>query len=1271
MSDSYIINRYFVNFDLSEVSNLENLQSITLTLTGRSSSNSNAKTIVVESTAFQDPSGDLIGDDFDQLSFITPYSNIKETWNTSGINSYVLNSTAINFAKTNEYLTLAVIEAEFDYLDIDISTEITRTKDVGINAIGVNSPKLILGFVSGDIENLVQDGGSENWSLEVNGEFKSGSNSDLTSQNSFLKETTFERQYIRYWDGEINDELGFFNLGNSLNPLQLPINSNAGYLLGTYNPKRTSNIPWEISCSMEYSASQISEFNQPITVDFSGLYSLGSTGNRLVGVNQQETIISSSLQTGSLFPTSQFVNDPTIKSSLDPELFNLNVDYKLKGGEGVGMPTGSFPQFKYDGVATGSISINRINWEWGGLPSLVFAQNQVKVMYTGSDATPAIVLATSSISPFIDMSVKTSTRTGANAILNFNFNFESGSMLYIQYDFFNFIVAGSGGTDPQPTSLKLQRVGDLDYPSIFFPISLPLGSGSTMEIPGEGGYNLTASIEVWRGNLDNINSIGSIIHSESFIIPDETSLGTLSSSFTFNDENVTTPYRHNDVFRLAVSTNKNASSGLSILNYSMSIYPSNFIYSPLDPPFEYGKYNEPTPNPALIESYFGEGVLPFNLALDCQPLLNNYIDNRESTFLMDVDYTNLSGSIIPVNQQQILNNTAAKAAVPDSNYTSLRSITPRYLGSKSTSKYINKWAVGDTGTFGKLPTIELRNAFFGYFDSIEDPYPNKNDVIKLNLNYLIDQQGNALPPSLEGISKDIFEKVFPISSDGTLSIESGSKALKKLNAPYPLVEVGSYPTPIMYSQTSSNGHTTSIPLSGSGRISRYDNDSTSGISHYTFEVIGTASINTSTPLQTFNYVIDPSEQLVPIGTDPAYDITNGVITYTSSFDQVGEDLSNFQQLSLQTSIPTTYIYDSSGVRDEMTLILSLVSGSTNIPFNFKDLQLRVHRTGDRVSDLGSVIGEGWLNFVSPGFVGQKQSTDTPRLNTNNQIQITVDKEMESFLRRKGVYRKGGDILFKNPELLSLEWILTADSGDYIFKGGDQIKWTLSGSMKKSRRGVPQAVFFPENHPKAVDTPSKISTIGALDHIFATDNTASAPYWVFGDQVGTSREANVLYMSSSNMNEAYGTEYKQGDLPYIPGPSPYFPGGVEPLGTQFDIIEFPLEIYPQDEIRFANNEDYSYIILEVEPPQNNIIGGVGRIKITLDRNVPGDVNKDFFLIRRNIPDASSIYMGTTFPYQTPPSASTSPGILFPEYPSLELETSASLIVTDLISKGVII
>ena len=167
------------------------------------------------------------------------------------------------------------------------------------------------------------------------------------------------------------------------------------------------------------------------------------------------------------------------------------------------------------------------------------------------------------------------------------------------------------------------------------------------------------------------------------------------------------------------------------------------------------------------------------------------------------------------------------------------------------------------------------------------------------------------------------------------------------------------------------------------------------------------------------------------------------------------------------------------------------------------------------------------------------------------------------------------------------------------------------------------------------------------------------------------------MSSSNVNEAYGVNYYQGQLPYSPGPSEYFPGGQEPADTSFDPIVYPLTFEVGDEIRFANNENYTYNIQEVFKPSQNIeAGGIGRIKILLGSPVPGDVNKDFFLIRRNVPNANSVYLNGLFPYGNLPSgsviggATTTPGILYPDFPTEYLENSASILVNELISKGII-
>ena len=205
------------------------------------------------------------------------------------------------------------------------------------------------------------------------------------------------------------------------------------------------------------------------------------------------------------------------------------------------------------------------------------------------------------------------------------------------------------------------------------------------------------------------------------------------------------------------------------------------------------------------------------------------------------------------------------------------------------------------------------------------------------------------------------------------------------------------------------------------------------------------------------------------------------------------------------------------------------------------------------------------------------------------------------------------------------------------------------------------------------------------------------------------------MSSSNMNEAYGTGFKQGYIEYVPGPSDYFPGGVEPAGTNFEQINLPLEIQEGDEIRFGNNENFTYVVKEVFAPQENIeksttyASGQARLKIRVDGSIPLSVNKDFFLVRRPITNPNSLYLDAPFPYSALASASisqgllsgsdtqfaqsgssigrtgsghqytgsfssielaTTPGILYPDYPTEYLINSASVIVNDLISKGII-
>jgi hypothetical protein len=298
---------------------------------------------------------------------------------------------------------------------------------------------------------------------------------------------------------------------------------------------------------------------------------------------------------------------------------------------------------------------------------------------------------------------------------------------------------------------------------------------------------------------------------------------------------------------------------------------------------------------------------------------------------------------------------------------------------------------------------------------------------------------------------------------------------------------------------------------------------------------------------------------------------------------------------------------------------------------------------------------------------------------------------------------------------ALEWIFKANSGNIDIKQGEKISWKMEGFYKDARGGYQQGYFFPTAYEGAY-TPIMMKGMGALDYKLEEANKAAAPFWTFsGSATDLSTDLSIIEMSSSNFNEAYGTGFYQGDLPYEPGFSEYFPGNVEPKTTDFDKIQNPIEFLEGDEIRFGNNESFTYTILDVFAPSENVSGSGGvnsaKVKLKLDRAVDPSINKDFFLVRRIITTPQSLYLDTPFPYGILSSGSISkvikstgsfaltsstaagsfpsgdaeglytasisevealstPGILFPDFPTEYLTNSASIIVNDLISKGII-
>ncbi len=177
-------------------------------------------------------------------------------------------------------------------------------------------------------------------------------------------------------------------------------------------------------------------------------------------------------------------------------------------------------------------------------------------------------------------------------------------------------------------------------------------------------------------------------------------------------------------------------------------------------------YSQPTSSVITEKSFFrtqgdndtavSYSAVPFN------PELNNVIEARKSTKYMDVDYS--SDIVTPVNIGYITsrsfgnitedNSQFLDAPIQDSNYTLLRNVNPRYLGSKTISQKYNDYTIGDN-SYGQTAAIDLNSLKFAYFSEIVETgsaFPDRSNVY---IKYLIDGRSNVI--ELTRGNKTIFE----------------------------------------------------------------------------------------------------------------------------------------------------------------------------------------------------------------------------------------------------------------------------------------------------------------------------------------------------------------------------------------------------------------------------------------------------------------------------------------------------------------------------------
>ena len=415
----------------------------------------------------------------------------------------------------------------------------------------------------------------------------------------------------------------------------------------------------------------------------------------------------------------------------------------------------------------------------------------------------------------------------------------------------------------------------------------------------------------------------------------------------------------------------------------------------------------------------------FSVNQDCDPLLNNATEPRINEWLQDVDYS--VNAITPINFNQLINFTATKAAVPQSNYTQLGFVNSRYVGSSTTrdnineydptgsSDPINKFLYSDNPssffvnrgkgpTFGKIPNVELNNAYIAYFNRIIDPYPLLNNKVAYYVQYLIDEGGNALNPNISDINFSIFRDTFQLKdyddsptrvNTAVSSIEQGKELVRLTDGLHSVYNVGKYPVPILYTQTSSIGYASSIPLSGSQFFSAFGVDGGNFI-RLGIDIYATQSVTPNT------------SRLTPTN------LSSNAITWASS------DIT-----PLKTNISPTFYPTSSALPSQAFLFPLDNTGSASPPLS----------PGGTLSDNYRVIGN--FTFTTSTIPGKYTGGDKEDL--ENSIKFFVEKPTSK--------RNDFGTLFEGSPFLGT--FVTYPNRWFLFKLSPYIKPPLSNDVSGS------------------------------------------------------------------------------------------------------------------------------------------------------------------------------------------------------------------------------
>jgi hypothetical protein len=319
---------------------------------------------------------------------------------------------------------------------------------------------------------------------------------------------------------------------------------------------------------------------------------------------------------------------------------------------------------------------------------------------------------------------------------------------------------------------------------------------------------------------------------------------------------------------------------------------------------------------------------------DCNALFGNEDGLDTNSNFMKINYDD--GSVIPSNQQQIINRTAEIAPVKPYNYALKAQILPRYEGTRVNQQNANKWTEGDISP-DKTPSVRLLKNSLAYVDYWGGWPPEKMDASGAHIKYLIDENGDIITPNVTNYA--LYSNQNTFISNENVTVNSPTEP----NPTSPNIKIIRGATriePILYNQVK---HYQDPPMTFESEIRFTDNNpgSTETINDYT----ATLSPSSTFPLTS----IVPSGIYMDIVQASGSDITTDELNpgvpnwYTASLAVINENVDLVFEVNLflsNYSSPNTHntpVFAS--IADDVSLIgdtysIILNGGARHHPLHF-------------------------------------------------------------------------------------------------------------------------------------------------------------------------------------------------------------------------------------------------------------------------------------------------------------------------------------------------